>query len=177
MPVTRAKKVTILDVLTNNVATQKSVLFLTTKNSQVSVDAVTNQKFRMAARSKGLMIQVVKNSLLNRIFPSLPKLSGQTYLAYMFDPSQSDEVSVAKNILDLVAKDFKLHFDVIGSVVVGNFYEKARTLELAKTPTKDQSMAMVAGAINNLIVKIAIGIKEIPASLARGVSEYSKKLS
>ena len=36
---------------------------------------------------------------------------------------------------------------------------------------------MVAGAINNLIVKIAIGIKEIPAGLARGVSEYSKKLS
>ena len=177
MPVTRAKKVTILDILTNNVATQKSVLFLTTKNSQAPVDAVTNQKFRMAARSKGLMIQMVKNSLLNRIFPSLPKLSGQTYLAYMFDPSQSDEVSVAKNILDLVAKDFKLHFDVIGSVVVGNFYEKARTLELAKTPAKDQSMAMVAGAINNLIVKIAIGIKEIPASLARGVSEYSKKLS
>ena len=177
MPVTRAKKVTILDVLTNNVATQKSVLFLTTKNSQAPIDAVTNQKFRMAARSKGVMIQVVKNSLLNRVFPSLPKLSGQTYVAYMFDPTQSDEVSVAKGILDLVAKNFKLHFDVVGSVVVGNFYEKASTLELARIPTKDQSMAMVAGAINNLIARIAIGIKEVPASLARGISEYSKKLS
>ncbi len=177
MPVTRAKKVTILDILTNNVATQKSVLFLTTKNTRATVDATTNQKFRMAVRSKGVMVQVVKNSLLNRVFPSLPKLSGQTYLAYMFDPQQSDEVSVAKNILDLVAKDFKFHFDVVGSVVVGNFYEKAQTLELAKVPTKEQSMAMVAGAINSLIAKIAIGIKEVPASLARGISEYNKKLA
>ncbi len=122
------------------------------------------------------MIQMFKNSLIKRVFPQLPELSGQTYLAYMFDTTRSDEVSVAKGIVDLVSKDFKVNFDFIGSVVVGEFYDKALTVKLAKTPTKEESMAVVAGAIKNIIAKIAIGIKEVPASIARGIAEYSKTI-
>jgi len=176
MAISRSKKVTILDILTNNVATQKSVLFLTTRGAENTVDASTNQKFRKAAREKGLMIQMVKNSLLKRVFPQLPELSGQTYLAYMFDGARSDEVSVAKGVVDLVSKSFKVNFDFIGSVVVGEFYDKDQTVKLAKTPTKEESIAMIAGVINKIIARIATGIKEVPASIARGVAEYSKTI-
>ncbi len=177
MAITRNEKVTILDVLTNNVATQKSVLFLTTKEADKSVSAFTNQKFRMAARENGVMIQVVKNTLLQRVFPTLPKLTGQTYVAYLFDGTESDEVTVAKEVVDLISKDFKINFDCVGSVVIGEFYDKAQTIKLAKTLTKEESLAKIAGAINQITAKIAIGVKEIPAGLARGVSEYSKTLS
>lgn len=176
MAVTREKKVTILDILTNNVATQKSVLFLTTKGTETTIDALTNQKFRMEARKQGLMIQVIKNSLIKRVFPSLPELVGQTYVAYMFDGSSTDEVSVAKAVVDLVSKDFKVNFDYIGSVVVGEFLDKTQTLRLSKTPTKEQSLAQIAGALNQITAKIAIGVKEVSTGLARGVSEYSKTL-
>lgn len=176
MAVSREKKVTILDILTNNVATQKSVLFLTTKGGETTVDALTNQKFRMEARKQGLMIQVIKNSLIQRVFPSLPQLSGQTYVAYMFDGSKTDEVSVAKAVVDLVSKDFKVNFDYIGSVVVGEYFDKSKTIQLAKTPTKEQSLAQIAGALNQITARIAIGIKEVSTGVARGVSEYSKTI-
>jgi large subunit ribosomal protein L10 len=177
MAITHDQKVTILDVLTNNVATQKSVLFLTTKNTEEPVDAATNQKFRMAAREKGVMIQIIKNTLIKRVFPNLPELNGQTYVAYLFDGQESDEVTVAKGVVDLVSKDFKMNFDYVGSVVVGEFYDKTQTIKLAKTPTKEESMAQLAGALNQITAKIAIGVKEIPTGVARGVSEYSKTLS
>ncbi len=177
MAITRDQKVTILDVLTNNVATQKSVLFLTTKGTEASVDATTNQQFRMAARQKGVMIQVIKNTLIQRVFPSVPQLVGQTYVAYLVNGQESDEVTVAKGIVDLVSKDFKMNFDYIGSVVVGEFYDKTETVKLAKTPTKEESMAQLAGALNQITARIAIGVKEIPSGVVRGVSEYSKTLS
>lgn len=177
MAITRDQKVTILDILTNSVATQKSVLFLTTQDTEESVNAATNQKFRMEARKQGVMIQIVKNTLLKRVFPSLPDLTGQTYVAYLFDGEQSDEVTVAKGVVDLVSKDFKMNFDYVGSVVVGEFYDKTQTIKLAKTPTKEESMAKLAGALNQITAKIAIGLKEVSAGVARGVSEYSKTLS
>lgn len=176
MAISRQEKVTILDVLTNNVATQKSVLFLTTKNSEAVVDAQVNQKLRMEARKRGLMIQLVKNSLLQRVFPSLPPLSGQTYVAYMFDGSKTDEVSVAKGIVELISADFKLHFDYIGSIVVGEYFDKEKTIQLSKIPTKEQSMGQLAGALKQIMTRIAVGIKEVPSSLARGISEYSKTI-
>ncbi len=63
MAVSRSKKVTVLDILTNNVATQKSVLFLTTRGAENTVDASTNQKFRKAAKEKGLMIQMAEKKV------------------------------------------------------------------------------------------------------------------
>jgi large subunit ribosomal protein L10 len=36
-------------------------------------------------------------------------------------------------------------------------------------------MAQIAGTLNSLTAKIAIGIKEVPASLGRGIKAYSEK--
>jgi large subunit ribosomal protein L10 len=36
-------------------------------------------------------------------------------------------------------------------------------------------MAQIAGALNALATKIAVGVKEVPASLARGIQAISEK--
>ncbi|MGA9380407.1 MAG: 50S ribosomal protein L10, partial [Phormidium sp.] len=46
---------------------------------------------------------------------------------------------------------------------------------IADLPSKEQLMAQIAGALNAVTAKIAIGIKEVPASVARGLQAYADK--
>jgi large subunit ribosomal protein L10 len=46
---------------------------------------------------------------------------------------------------------------------------------LGDLPSKEQLMAQIAGAINALATKVAVGIKEVPSSLARGIQAVADK--
>jgi large subunit ribosomal protein L10 len=56
---------------------------------------------------------------------------------------------------------------------------KALTFEQVKAigdlPSKEQLMAQIAGALNAVVTKIAVGIKEVPSGLARGLQAYADK--
>ena len=43
-------------------------------------------------------------------------------------------------------------------------------------PSKEQLMAQIAGALNSVTAKIAIGVKEVPASIARGIKAHAEKV-
>jgi len=62
-----------------------------------------------------------------------------------------------------------------GGVLEGRALSKADVDALGDLPSKEQLMAQIAGALNSLTAKIAIGIKEVPASLGRGIKAYSEK--
>ncbi|RMF28316.1 MAG: 50S ribosomal protein L10 [Cyanobacteria bacterium J083] len=62
-----------------------------------------------------------------------------------------------------------------GGVMEGRALTKEQVEALGDLPTKDQLYAQIAGAINGLATKIAISIKEVPASLARGVKAVAEK--
>lgn len=177
MAVTRAKKEQTLNELLTVAAPQKAVVLITTHGTKTTLDSENNFKARKAARSKGVQLKVVKNTLIKQAFAGVPDLEGQTYLAYMTESESTDEVTVPKVIADLLKEDHVDHFDFVGSVVNGEFLDKATTIQLSKTPSYEDSMAMLAGALNQVTAKIAMGVKEIPASVARGVQEYSKQLS
>jgi large subunit ribosomal protein L10 len=170
MAVSKAQKNQILDYLNTSVANQKAVVLITTKDTKTSLDAGKNTEFRKLCRSKGIVVKVCKNTLLQLTFPGISeRLTGQTFLACMEDGDKSDEVTVPKAISEALKKDFNDYFNLIGAVVNGEYYDSQMAKKLANIPTKDQSLAMTAGAINQIIAKIAIGIKEIPSSVARGV--------
>jgi len=42
-------------------------------------------------------------------------------------------------------------------------------------PTKDELYAKIAGSINALATKIAVGVKEVPSGLVRGIKAVSEK--
>jgi large subunit ribosomal protein L10 len=176
MAIPHSQKVAILEELNNQVVPQKSVVILTTQGATQSLDSVSNFKIRSTARQNGVAIKVVKNTLIKKAFESTPNLVGPSYLAYMIEGQTSDEVTVPKIIVDLISKDFKDNIGIVGAVVNGEFLDAKQTEQLSKTPSFNDSMAMLAGSLNQLATKIALGVKEIPAGVARGISAYSKTL-
>lgn len=175
MAISQQEKETILELLQTEVAPQKSVIFVTTKDAKEALNSESNFDFRKSARQEGVVLRVVKNTLLSRVF-DLPELSGQTIVAYLEDKDKSDEVTVPKTVVDIIDDKFKEQLSVLGAVVNGEYFDADKTKVLAQTPTKDQSLAQMAGMLQSITSKIAIGVKEIPTSVARGVSEYSKTL-
>ena len=62
-----------------------------------------------------------------------------------------------------------------GGVMEGRALTKQEVEALGDLPSKEQLYAQIAGAINGLATKIAIGVKEVPTSLARGIKAISEK--
>lgn len=177
MAITRNQKVAILELLEEQVVPQKAVMLITTAEAKESLDAVATVDFRKQARAQGVVVKVIKNTLIDRTFDGIPPLLGSTYLAYLEDKDASDEVTVPKAVVELVQKEFKEQFNVFGSVINGKFMAKEETILLSKTDSKEQSLAKIAGAVNQLATKLAIAVNELPTGIARGVSEYGKTLS
>lgn len=175
MPISKNQKKDILSLILNEGKSQKSIVFLTTKGAEKPLDSFSDVKFRKQARSSGVIVKVVKNTLINLAFPELPSLQGQTYVAFAQNASESDEVTVPKNIVNLSSEDFKDQFKVLGSIVAGSFLNDKDTLILSKTPSKSDSMAMVAGAVNSVISQIPRLVSEVSAQLARATNEVKQQ--
>ena len=62
-----------------------------------------------------------------------------------------------------------------GGVMEGRALSQAEVKAIADLPSKEQLMAQVAGAINSVTAKIAIGINQVPASLARAIQAIADK--
>jgi large subunit ribosomal protein L10 len=176
MAVLKSKKQAIYAELTTEIAKQKAVVILTSKDADSSLNAESNYGLRKELRQSGIKLQVVKNTLINKAFEGTPRLIGPTFITYLLDGTNSDEVAVPKAI-NAALKKYKDNISILGSVVNGEFYDKAQTIKLASVSTKEESMAKIAGALNTITAKIALSIKEVPASIARGVNAHSKTLS
>lgn len=176
MAVSKVKKQAIYAELTSEIAKQKAVVLLTTKDAESSLNSASNFELRKKSYDAGVKIQVIKNTLINKAFESVPTLVGPTYIAYMLDIDKSDEVTVPKIMVELISKTFKSNFNVVGAVVNGEYYNPSKTVQLSKVSTHKESMARIAGSLNQITAKIAIAVKEVPASIARGVDAYSKTL-
>lgn len=62
-----------------------------------------------------------------------------------------------------------------GGVMEGRLLKEADVKALGDLPSKEQLIAQIAGAINALATKIAVGINEVPASLGRGIRAVSEQ--
>jgi large subunit ribosomal protein L10 len=59
-----------------------------------------------------------------------------------------------------------------GGVFEGRMLSQAEVKALGDLPPKEVLMAQIAGALNAIATKVAVGIKEVPASVARGLQAY-----
>ncbi len=62
-----------------------------------------------------------------------------------------------------------------GGVMEGRALTKEQVEAIGDLPSKEQLMAQIAGALNAVTAKIAIGINQVPSSLARGIKAYAEK--
>lgn len=176
MATSKLKKQEVYDLL-ESIRGQKAVVFLTTKDSKESINSEKNFAFRKATRPHGLIVKVIKNTLLAKAFEQVKKPAGQTYIAFLDEKTEGSEVTVPKHLAGLVSKDFENNFSILGSLVNGEYYDSLKTITLANTLSKPESLAQTAGLINQLISRIAVGVKEVGGSLARGVDQVKMQKS
>lgn len=62
-----------------------------------------------------------------------------------------------------------------GGVMEGRALDEAQVKAIGDLPSKEQLMAQIAGAINGVATKLAVGINEVPASIARGLQAVAEK--
>lgn len=161
MAITKSKKLALLDFLNAEVNSQKSVVFVTTKGAEKSVNSIANFDLRSKAHHVGLKVKVIKNSLLHVNNKSVEGLTGQTYMAYLINKEETNEVVVPKSFIKLIQSDFKNNFVVVGALINGEFVDAAEAIKYSNIPTRDESFGMIAGAINQLAAGIGRAVKAI----------------
>ncbi|MDH5407303.1 MAG: 50S ribosomal protein L10 [Gammaproteobacteria bacterium] len=127
-------------------------------------------QLRADARSNGVYLRVVKNSLAKRAFEGTDyacmneALTGPLVLAF----SQEDPGSAAR-VVKAFAKDHnKL---VVKALSVGGKLLAAGEIErLASLPTKDQAISMLMSVMQAPITKLARTMNEVPGKLVRTVA-------
>ncbi|MCA6603344.1 MAG: 50S ribosomal protein L10, partial [Pseudanabaena sp. M007S1SP1A06QC] len=62
-----------------------------------------------------------------------------------------------------------------GGVLEGRALSPKDLQAIADLPSKEVLISQIAGAINAVTAKIAIGIKEVPQSLGRAIKAVSEK--
>jgi ribosomal protein L10 len=161
MAISKTKKNSILNDLQVNVNDQKSVVLVSTNSTEKTVDAATNFDLRSKANQAGVKVKVIKNSLIEKNFEGVKDLSGQTYIAYLNDKSQSNEVAVPKIFIKLIDTDFKDNFKVVGAIINGEFVDAVEAVKYSNIPSKEDSLAMIAGAVNQIASGVARAVKAV----------------
>lgn len=134
------------------------------ENRGLSVEAVT--RLRAQARKSGLYLRVLKNSLARRAVKGTPfeMLTDQLAGPLMYGMAQ-DPVAVAK-VLSEFARDNERF--VIKAGAMPNAMMSAKDLKaLATMPSRDELLAMLVGAMQAPIAKLARTMNEIPGKFVR----------
>ncbi len=131
----------------------------------LSVDDMTT--LRKEARNSGVYLRVVKNSLARRAvegteFECVSKeLTGPLVLAF----SQEDPGAAARVVKDFSKENDKLVVRIVS--VGGEVFPAADLDRLAKLPTLDQALGMLAGVLQAPITKFVRTLAEPHTKLVR----------
>jgi large subunit ribosomal protein L10 len=64
---------------------------------------------------------------------------------------------------------------ILGGTMEGKLLSEAQVKAIADLPSKEQLMAQIAGALNAVTAKIAIGVNQVPTGLARALQAVADK--
>lgn len=142
----------------------------------LSVAQISDLRNRL--RPSGATCKITKNTLMNIAIdgdenwqPMQEFLSEATAFLIV-----GEEVGAAVKAYKGFQKETK-KTELRGGVMEGKALTKQQVEALGDLPTKDELYAQIAGSINALATKIAVGVKEIPSGLARGIKAVSEKES
>ncbi|EKV03685.1 ribosomal protein L10 [Leptolyngbya sp. PCC 7375] len=131
---------------------------------------------RNRIREKGGTCKIAKNTLI-RIAVQDDE-NWQPVQALLKDATA---LLLTKEDIGSVVKEYKKFqkdtkkTELRGGVLEGKALTSAEAEALADLPSKEELYAKIAGAINALATKVAVGVKEVPSSIARGLQAYVDK--
>ena len=125
---------------------------------------------RKQARDGGVYLRVVRNTLAKRAVEGTEfecvgtVLTCPTILAF----SLEDPVAAARLLKDFAKEQEE--FEIKALAVGGELLGADQIDRLAKLPTRDQALAMLAGVIQAPITKLARTFNEVPSKITRAVA-------
>lgn len=127
-------------------------------------------ELRVKARESGVYLRVVKNNLAKLAladteFSCMSEgFVGPLVLAF----SQEDPGSAARVLKDFAKEHDKLEVKMLS--VGGELLAASEIDRLAKLPTRDQALAILAGTLRAPVEKLARTLNEVPGKLVRTVA-------
>jgi large subunit ribosomal protein L10 len=125
---------------------------------------------RRQLRPSGAVCKVTKNTFMGIAIKDDEKWQPMSELlngasAFVLVPGDFSSAIKAYQTFQKASKKTEIR----GGVMEGRLLKEADIKALGDLPSKEELMAQIAGAINALATKVAVGIKEVPSSLARGI--------
>ncbi|MFN5861131.1 MAG: 50S ribosomal protein L10 [Pseudanabaena sp.] len=140
----------------------------------LSVAEIT--KLRRSLRPTGTVCRTTKNTLLKQAISDTPEwqplekfLVGSSACLFV-----KDDIGGAVKAYQAFLKESK-KTELRGGVLEGRALSPKDLQAIADLPSKEVLISQIAGAINAVTAKIAIGIKEVPQSLGRAIKAVSEK--
>jgi large subunit ribosomal protein L10 len=130
---------------------------------------------RSAARKQNVYVKIIKNTLARRALSdsqyagTVDKIVGPIVLAF----SMESPGDAAKLMREFVKNHDILEVQVIG--VESGVYPASALSKIADMPNKEQAIAILLGAFQSPIRKLACTLQETYATLVRVVDQVAKK--
>lgn len=152
--------------------------FVATTYSGLNV--VEMGELRSAVREKQGRVKVIKNNLFRLALKESPvhkdaaekigeQLIGPVAVTFM----DGDFSAASKAIVDFSKKINKV--SIITGCMDGKCLDKTEVQAIANLPSREQLLTIIGRGLNTPATKIAIGMKEIMAGLARGIKAVGEK--
>ena len=169
---TRENKQAIIEELKQTLSESQLAVVIDYKG--LSVSEITDLRRRL--RPTGTVCKVTKNTFMGIAVDGDEKWQAMTDLlqgssAFLL---VKDDISGAIKAYQDFQKASK-KTELRGGVMEGRALNEAQVKAIGDLPSKEQLMAQIAGAINGVATKLAVGINEVPASLARALQAVSDK--
>jgi large subunit ribosomal protein L10 len=138
----------------------------------LSVKEMTDLRTRLQA-SNGVC-KVTKNTLMRR---AIDGNSAWSELESLLTGTNAfvlvkGDVGGAVKAVQAFQKDSKKS-ETKGGLFEGKLLSQSEIKEIGDLPSKEVLMAQIAGAINGVATKLAIGINEVPSGLARALKQHA----
>lgn len=152
----------------------ESQLALVIEYQGLTVSEITDLRRRL--RPSGTVCKVAKNTLMGIAIDGQENWQPMTELlkgssAFLLVKEDISGAIKAYQDFQKVSKKTELR----GGVMEGRLLREEDVKALGNLPSKEQLIAQIAGALNALATKIAVGINEVPASLGRSLKAVADK--
>ena len=164
-------KIDGVNVIVDKLNANKNIIL--TNYSGIKVSALT--ELRNGVKQKGSKYQVVKNNLFRKALKDCGYTAIDDFLkgpiAVAFAGDQVGEVAK-------LFKDFKKDqekFELLGAIIDGVVYNAEGINRIADLPSKEALFTQILYMVNAPTTKIAMGMNQIMASVARGIQAVAEK--
>lgn len=178
MATSKAKKQYQLTELETKLKSAKGIAFVQFDGATV----MEVQKARRDLRAKGMSYTVIKKTLMSLAAKNTEQCtfdSNQLDGSVAVIVSQDDEIAPAAAIKALRKEHFdkatdSSKFDFAGAVFEGSFLDAAATAILANTPSREESLGAIVGALNHGVTGIHAGLTHGMQGILAALKETEK---